>query len=121
MIRTIFVRAAMAAAMVSGLGRYPSSQPRCSDKLRYSAPWSSAHSAMSSSAAYRSAMSTPANDGLRRSKRSPKRTVTASACRGERREESAGALRRRDQLVTPVADRHHPDGDVGHAGVGEGL
>ena len=53
------VRAATAAAIGSGLGRYPSGEPWCSDSVRDTNPISSAHAAMSRAAAYRSARGTP--------------------------------------------------------------
>ena len=39
--------------------------------------------------------------------------------RGEGGEQPTGSLGGRDQLVTALADRHHPDGEVGHTGIGQ--
>jgi hypothetical protein len=62
------VRAAMAAAITSGEGRYPSSEAWCSEMATDRQPRVSAHSTISRAAAYRSAGGV--GPGARRSKRS---------------------------------------------------
>jgi hypothetical protein len=66
-IGTRFVRDAMAAAIVIGDGRKPSSTPWCSDSVTMSTPCSSAHADCSRQAAYISGCLVAAQSGERRS------------------------------------------------------
>src|SRR5437763_4941498 len=65
------VRPAIAAAIVTGAGTYPSSAPWCSDRMTKSMPRSSPHLAWSRQAAYNSAWVADPQLGARRSYRRP--------------------------------------------------
>src|SRR3954467_11495596 len=65
------VRPATAAAIVTGAGMYPSSEPWCSDSTTKSMPRSSPHLAWSRHAAYISACVAEPQLGARRSYRRP--------------------------------------------------
>ena len=66
-----FVRAAIAAARVTGDDMYPSSTPWCSEIATTSKPFASAHSHMSRQAAYCRSCVVRAKGGTRRSNRRP--------------------------------------------------
>ena len=63
------VTAATAEAAMRGEGRYPSSEPWCSDRLTASCPVRSAYTAMSRAARYRSRRSSGPAPGARKSNR----------------------------------------------------